>query len=127
MGSWYRANAERVKQENLAEYHADPETHRARSSRWARTHRDARRMIDQRRRARKSATESTLTSSEWREILEVFGHACAYCRRGSVRLTQEHVIAVARGGGHTAENIVPSCGRCNCRKKDRPVWVMAGL
>lgn len=68
---------------------------------------------------------ATLTESEWHGILEYFGHACAYCLRTDRPLTQEHVIPVSRGGGYTADNIVPACGPCNSCKRDRPVWAMA--
>lgn len=72
--------------------------------------------------------ESTLTSAEWVEILEVFGRCCAYCLRPESecgKLEQDHVVAISRGGGHTAENVVPACRHCNAKKKDRPVFVMA--
>jgi len=123
---WYGANSEHVRAENLSQYRENPEPHRLRSRQWNRTHREARRIIDQRHRALKASTESTLTVSEWFETLSTFGHACAYCLRTDLPLTQDHVIAVSRGGGHTTENIVPSCRPCNSRKKDKPVWVMAG-
>jgi 5-methylcytosine-specific restriction endonuclease McrA len=44
--------------------------------------------------------------------------------RTGLKLTQEHVIPVSRGGGTTAENIVPACGKCNSSKKDRGILVM---
>jgi hypothetical protein len=126
-GAWYHVNAERVRRENLLGYRSHPEVHRACSNRWSSTHRDERRIIDNRRRARKNGVESSLTKPQWAEILEVFGYACAYCRRTDRRLTVDHLVAISRGGAHTAENVVPSCGSCNSRKKDRSIWVMAGL
>jgi hypothetical protein len=80
-----------------------------------------------RRRSRMNAIEATITAQDWLETLEVFDHRCAYCNGRTEHLEQEHVVAIARGGGHTAENIVPACRSCNAKKKDRPVWVMAGM
>jgi 5-methylcytosine-specific restriction endonuclease McrA len=74
---------------------------------------------------RRSAPGNGLKLSEWRAVLTVFGHACAYCLRTGVKLEQEHVIALALGGAHEEVNIVPACRACNTRKGARPVWVMA--
>jgi 5-methylcytosine-specific restriction endonuclease McrA len=65
-----------------------------------------------------------LTPNEWAQILEVHDHRCAYCLERCDRLQQDHVIALARGGAHSAENIVPACATCNRRKSDLPVFVM---
>ena len=68
--------------------------------------------------------ENTLTTEEWKAILEYFNHRCAYCRRAGLKLTKDHVIAIVRGGGHTAENVVPACQRCNSMKSSGLVFVM---
>jgi 5-methylcytosine-specific restriction endonuclease McrA len=60
-----------------------------------------------------------------REILEYFGHACAFCLRTDIKLTQDHVIAITLGGGHTKENVIPACQPCNSRKKNKLVVFMA--
>ncbi len=69
-----------------------------------------------RRRARKAGNGGNVTSAEWKEQLEVFGHRCAYCLASDVKLQMEHVIPISRGGPHTINNVVPSCGHCNNRK-----------
>ncbi len=78
-----------------------------------------------RRRARLKQLPNTLTVAEWREILEVHDHRCAYCLDRRPRLQPDHVVAVARGGGTTADNIVPACPPCNGRKLDKPIFTMA--
>ena len=70
--------------------------------------------------------EQTLTILEWSSILEVFGHRCAYCLRGDVKLTMDHVHPVSRGGPHTSDNVVPACVSCNSKKGARPILWMAG-
>jgi 5-methylcytosine-specific restriction endonuclease McrA len=80
-----------------------------------------------RRRAALAGVPSTLTAHEWATILEVFGCACAYCLRTNLPLTQDHVIPISKGGGHTSENVAPACGPCNSRKGNRPVWTMVTL
>lgn len=76
------------------------------------------------REAKKRTSVATLTLSEWLEVLEYFGHRCAYCLRTLAEspLTQDHVIPVVRGGAHSSDNVVPACRSCNSCKSDRPVW-----
>lgn len=52
-----------------------------------------------------------------RDILEAHDFRCAYC--GGEYETLDHVVALARGGLHAPENIVPACKRCNFKKKTK--------
>jgi 5-methylcytosine-specific restriction endonuclease McrA len=45
------------------------------------------------------------------------GSRCQYCGLAAENL--DHVIPRSRGGGHTWENVVAACRRCNTRKEDR--------
>lgn len=71
------------------------------------------------RRARLRSAGGAFSAEEWLALLEVFGHRCAYCLVGGVKLQAEHVIPIARGGRGDISNIVPSCGPCNFRKHAR--------
>ncbi len=42
---------------------------------------------------------------------------CQYC--GGAAETLDHVVPRSRGGGHTWDNVVAACRRCNLRKGDR--------
>lgn len=78
-----------------------------------------------RRRAVKRAAKSCrVTTLEWLAILEAHNNRCAYCLRQTVRLAQDHVVPLSRGGWHGADNIVPACKSCNSRKSNKPVWAM---
>lgn len=66
--------------------------------------------------SRKHGVPATLTHEEWLSILEKFNYSCAYCGDSTAKLAQEHWVPLSRGGGYTAENIVPSCKVCNSRK-----------
>jgi len=67
---------------------------------------------------------SNFTLAQWLEVLEEFGHRCAYCLRGDRKLTMDHVIPVSKGGEHVRENIVTACKSCNSKKKDRSIFYM---
>lgn len=50
-------------------------------------------------------------------VLRRDGRRCAYC--GGRGETVDHVVPRSRGGGHSWENCVACCLRCNTRKADR--------
>jgi 5-methylcytosine-specific restriction endonuclease McrA len=79
------------------------------------------------RRARLANVENTLTAQDWRDILQTFNHACAYCLRQDVPLEQEHMQPIVAGGGHTKENVIPACRSCNAVKGGRTLLEFASL
>ncbi|MBA2337116.1 MAG: HNH endonuclease [Acidimicrobiia bacterium] len=44
-------------------------------------------------------------------------HSCQYCGQPAENL--DHVVPRAQGGGHTWDNVVAACRRCNTRKGGR--------
>lgn len=70
------------------------------------------------RRARLAgAAINDFTAAQWRLMQALYDHCCAYCgTRAKGHLTQDHVLALAKGGDHTWDNIVPACSKCNCEK-----------
>jgi 5-methylcytosine-specific restriction endonuclease McrA len=54
-----------------------------------------------------------------RNILKRDGHKCAYCGRGDLPLTIDHVVPRSRGGADSWENLVAACLPCNNRKGNR--------
>ena len=59
------------------------------------------------------------THEEWLAKVELFGGACAYCRRADVKMTKDHVVPVGAMDPKEVDridNIVPACTSCNARK-----------
>lgn len=54
-----------------------------------------------------------------KNILRRDSFKCAYCGRGDLPLTLDHVIPKARGGDDSWENLVTACIKCNNSKGDR--------
>lgn len=88
----------------------------AKDARYRRKHYDIRVHNNRKRRARKRGVENTLTAREWEIIKAVYGYRCAYCGQKPKLLTQDHIIPISKGGGHTANNVIPACRSCNSRK-----------
>jgi len=117
--------------EYLKRYNEDPDHQanaRARRREWEHEHPLAHRLHVHKRRALKygnTPIEELLTEAQWRDILDQYHHRCAYCGRKTEQLTVDHVIALSRGGKHSASNVVPACLHCNSTKgaKTTEEWV----
>jgi len=128
------ANPEKEREANRVYRAANPEKVREAVRVWRAANPEKVRVNDQRRRARKANLPNTLTAAEWYYAIDYFHGCCAVCgrqlknldktRRGSA----DHWIPLSKGGGTTADNIVPLCSGedgCNNRKgnKDPEVWL----
>ena len=77
-------------------------------------------MYSKRRKARLLEVEiNDFTLSEWRVIKQEFGYKCAYCGQSNIKLEQEHIKPLSKGGDNTARNIIPSCRQCNQSKYNK--------
>lgn len=87
---------------------------------YSRSHPEIGFLHTQRRRAQQRASAfKPITRAQWEEIKHLYGYRCVYCGRKMKHLQQDHVIPLASGGPHTANNIVPACPKCNARKGTR--------
>lgn len=75
-------------------------------------------------RAHLKTGRKALRVEDWRKLLDIFLHRCAYCGRSDVRLTQDHILPLSKGGKHILANIAPACQSCNSIKG---TFVPAGL
>lgn len=117
---WRERHPERVREASRRYEEANP----GRWMRWAlATGADKERKA--KRRARLAGVEATLTPQEWNDLLEAYRHRCAYCGVDGP-MTQDHVVPISAGGGHTKDNVVPACQSCNSRKGTK-IWAPGGL
>lgn len=82
-----------------------------------------------RRRGRKRGAEGSFSMKEWRDLCIFYNSTCLMCLRKDVKLSQDHVIPLSRGGNNTINNIQPLCRSCNNHKSThildlRPIWKM---
>jgi 5-methylcytosine-specific restriction endonuclease McrA len=141
--AWQKRNPERVRasrlrtkarnREKIRAYEKrrrleHPENVKAIHKRWNDNNPDRLLIYVENRRARKlMAPGDGVSAGQWREIKDVFGQRCAYCLKKTERLTQDHVIALSKGGAHDVDNVIPACKSCNCRKGPRGVLRMVNI
>lgn len=78
---------------------------------WRPKHRER----QNRRLRRISENGGDLNDYEWERILRRYDHRCVACgRKGDI--TMDHIVPIAKGGRHSAENMQPLCRSCNSSK-----------
>ena len=83
----------------------------------------------EKRRTMRNNLLSDLTQYEWKETLLYFNNKCAYCGISEEEcfknyhkfLSQDHILALSKGGGFTKNNIVPACPSCNSSKNNMSI------
>lgn len=89
-----------------------PEKAKDNTKRYAAKNPEVRRQSIQRRRARLAQAE--IKDIKLRDLKRILSRPCAYC--GALSQHIDHVIPIARGGGHKIGNLIGSCQRCNQSK-----------
>lgn len=118
---WRAAHPERERAASLAWYAAHVAEVREYKRRYREANRDRIRALNTSRKARLRNVEvNDLTAEQWTAIQAAFDGRCAYCGCRPDVLTMDHVVPLARGGHHTASNVVPACQSCNSRKSTGP-------
>ena len=85
---------------------------------WSKDREERKRFLNARRRALKKGAEGSHTQGEW-ELLKIqYGFTCPCCgkKEPEIKLTEDHIIPLAKGGSDYIENIQPLCGSCNYKK-----------
>ena len=73
-----------------------------------------------RRNARLNA-EGEHTPKEWEDLKKEYNYKCLCCGKAEpdIRLTEDHIIPLSKGGLHRLSNLQILCPPCNLKKRDK--------
>ncbi len=68
--------------------------------------------------ARKVLAEGSHTVAEWNELKLKHNLKCLWCKKTEphIKLTEDHITPLSKGGSDSIANIQPLCGSCNSKK-----------
>lgn len=75
------------------------------------------------RRVRKLNCGGSHTLKEWIILKAQYNWTCPCCHKSEpeIKLTEDHIIPLAKGGSDNIENIQPLCISCNCKKHTKVI------
>ena len=118
--AYYKANRAKVNATNRAYYRANSEAAMERQARNRKANPGVTRAHIHRRRAREAENGVwQIPPGEWGRLVARHRGCCAYCGVEGDNLSMDHVVPVAKGGGHRIGNFVPACQSCNSSKSDK--------
>src|SRR5574343_580029 len=73
------------------------------------------------RKEKKKANGGYVSLQEWEDMKKRFNYTCQLCRKKEpeIKLTQDHIFPLSKGGMHNITNIQPLCVGCNSSKNNR--------
>lgn len=77
--------------------------------------------LNGRRRVLKLSAEGSHTFEEWEKLKKQCSYICLSCKKqeSEIKLTEDHIVPLSKGGSDYIENIQPLCRSCNCKKHNK--------
>jgi len=114
----YLKNIEKRKKGQQKYRKDNPEKIKAYRKKWTNENRDYKNFLNLQRLSKKKNAEGSHTFGEWELLKKQYGYRCLACGKyePDIKLTEDHIIPLIRGGSDYIENIQPLCKICNSRK-----------
>lgn len=87
------------------------------------TFRKRKNFYESQRKTKKRCNGGKHTYDEWELLKKQYNYTCPCCHKKEpeIKLTEDHIIPVSKGGLNNIENIQPLCQSCNSKKHDKTI------
>ena len=74
--------------------------------------------IEKQRELKKKGNGGSHTLGNWENLKAQYNWTCPACREREpeIKLTEDHIVPISKGGSNNIENIQPLCRSCNSKK-----------
>ena len=102
-------------------YHYDKERKKEWNRRWAEKHPEKYKECYKNADYRRRHAIGKHTFAEWELVKKRYNYCCPVCNRcePEIKLTEDHICPLSKGGSNYIVNIQPLCQSCNSRKGNK--------
>lgn len=95
-----------------------PDYQKLNFKKWIKENYDRKLYLNKRRRIKKQGNGGFHTQREWQLLKAQYNWTCLVCliKEPKIKLTEDHIIPLSKGGSDNIENIQPLCKSCNSKK-----------
>lgn len=122
--AYYVKHKEKILNQERERYLLKADQIKARIKQYSKDNPEKKQFSRMKYKLRKRNAVGSHTLSEWQEVKKLYGYMCACCKKQEpeVKITQDHIIPLSKGGTNTINNIQPLCVSCNSIKMTRTIY-----